>query len=188
MNGLIVDIGMMGLLIAVMKVAWDLNKNLKHFRQSESHLAPTLQTLSKMIEQSSRNIDLIKITANDVNKSLETTLPKAEEITDELKYLMDHAERLAQRLEHTCDRSRKVQQELLFTVDHAGNSYKEGAYKEEGQKNHASRSFSSSTNLHSFRNTPQSLEEESPKRSRSYHTSPSMEEESQLLKAIRGLR
>lgn len=118
MTSLLLDVVMIVMLGSVFKIAWDLNKNLKHFRQTESDLGPTIKTLSNMISQSSRNIDLIKSTARDVNSSLEKTIPVAESITDDLKYLIDHAERIAERLDHSCDKSRKAQNELMYTVDH----------------------------------------------------------------------
>ena len=105
---LIVDIGMLALLAATVYLAFRLNINLKHFRESRSEMEGLVNRLTGNIDKAERAIQGMQNAARNAGKELDEIISDAKALADELKFMNETGNNLADRLEKLADRNRAL--------------------------------------------------------------------------------
>ena len=114
---LIVDIGMLALLAATVYLAFRLNINLKHFRESRSEMEGLVNRLTGNIDKAERAIQGMQNAARNAGRELDEIISDAKTLSDELKFMNETGNNLAGRLEKLAERNR----ELTDKIEAAGN-------------------------------------------------------------------
>ena len=104
---MIVDIGMLALLAATVYLAFRLNINLKHFKESRSEMEGLVNRLTGNIDKAERAIQGMQNAARNAGKELDEIISDAKVLSDELKFMNETGNNLAGRLEKLAERNRE---------------------------------------------------------------------------------
>lgn len=97
--GLILDILVIVLLLAVIFYAITLNKRLRSLRETRAELREATRTFAEAAIKADSGIKGLKRTADETSDTLDKKLKSAQRAKDELGFLVDAAEAVAARLE-----------------------------------------------------------------------------------------
>lgn len=104
---LLVDLVMVGLLVATIAYAIILNKQIVKLRDSRSELAELIRGLNEATAQADAGVKGMRRAAIDTGEQLQRAIDKAAALRDELTFMVETGEALADRLGATGgDRSR----------------------------------------------------------------------------------
>lgn len=105
---LIMDVAVLVLLAATVYLAFRLNLNLKHFRESRSEMEGLVNRLTANIDKADRAIQGMQNAARNAGKELDEIISDAKVLCDELKFMNETGNNLANRLEKLADRHREI--------------------------------------------------------------------------------
>ncbi|PWC56662.1 DUF6468 domain-containing protein [Azospirillum sp. TSO22-1] len=104
---LVLDLVMMGLLVATIAYAIILNRQIVRLRESRSELAELIQGLNDAMAKADTSVRGMKATAHNTGEGLQKTIDKAATLRDELQFMIEAGNTLADRLSgFSDDRSR----------------------------------------------------------------------------------
>ncbi|HLD95930.1 MAG TPA: DUF6468 domain-containing protein [Alphaproteobacteria bacterium] len=139
MQSVFLDGLMIILLTGVIVFSYQLNAQLKTLRKTGAELTPTIKHLSSLILQSQQHVDLIKRTYEDVNKSLEVTIPQAQNLRDDLIMLIERSDKTASLLENVNSIARRLQTDVSQAATKAKEIQKTAEKDLEKIKDHTTR-------------------------------------------------
>lgn len=95
---LLVDLVMVGLLVATIAYAIILNKQIVKLRDSRSELAELIRGLNEATAQADAGVKGMRRAASDTGEQLQRAIDKAAALRDELTFMVEAGEALADRL------------------------------------------------------------------------------------------
>lgn len=110
------DVGILFLLAATVFIAFRLNINLKHFRDSRSEMEGLVNRLTGNIDKAERAIQGMQNAARNTGKELDEIINDAKALSGELKFMNETGNNLANRLEKLAERNR----EFVDKIEAAG--------------------------------------------------------------------
>lgn len=116
---LFMDVAVLALLAATVYLAFRLNLNLKHFRDSRSEMEGLVNRLTGNIDKAERAIQGMQNAARNAGKDLDEIISDAKHLSQELKLMNEAGNNLANRLEKiaesTSRQSEKIQERSPLT-------------------------------------------------------------------------
>ncbi|HYH38158.1 MAG TPA: DUF6468 domain-containing protein, partial [Azospirillum sp.] len=104
---LVLDLVMVGLLVATIAYAIILNRQIVRLRESRGELAELIQGLNDAMAKADTSVRGMKATAHNTGEGLQKTIEKAATLRDELQFMIEAGNTLADRLSgFSDDRSR----------------------------------------------------------------------------------
>ncbi len=95
---LVLDLVMVGLLVATITYAIILNRQIVRLRESRGELAELIQGLNEAMLKADTGVRGMKATAHNTGESLQKTIDKAATLRDELQFMVEAGNTLADRL------------------------------------------------------------------------------------------
>ncbi|MGQ9365318.1 DUF6468 domain-containing protein [Azospirillum sp. ST 5-10] len=95
---LVLDLVLVGLLVATIAYAIILNKQIVRLRDSRSEMAGLIAGLNEAMEKAELGVRGMKRTAADTGEGLQRTIDKGAALRDELQFMIEAADALANRL------------------------------------------------------------------------------------------
>lgn len=109
---LMLDIVILALLAATVYLAFRLNLNLKHFRESRSEMEGLVNRLTANIDKAEQAIHGMQNAARNTGRELDEIISDAKVLSDELKFMNETGNNLANRLEKIADRNRELSDKI----------------------------------------------------------------------------
>ena len=109
---MLMDVAMLGLLAATVYLAFRLNLNLKHFKESRSEMEGLVNRLTANIDKAERAIQGMQNAARNAGRDLDEIISDAKVLSDELKFMNEAGNNLATRLEKLAERNREVTEKI----------------------------------------------------------------------------
>lgn len=109
---LILDIVILTLLAATVYLAFRLNLNLKHFRESRSEMEGLVNRLTANIDKAEQAIHGMQNAARNTGRDLDEIISDAKVLSDELKFMNETGNNLANRLEKIAERNRELSDKI----------------------------------------------------------------------------
>ena len=110
--GLMLDIVILALLAATVYLAFRLNSNLMHFKQSRSEMEGLVNRLTGNIDKAERAIQGMQNAARNAGRDLDEIISDAKVLSDELKFMNETGNNLANRLEKIAERNREFSDKI----------------------------------------------------------------------------
>ncbi|HSK41547.1 MAG TPA: DUF6468 domain-containing protein [Arenibaculum sp.] len=98
---LVLDLAIVGLLVATIAYAINLNRRLVHLRDSKAELDELVRGFAEAAERAEAGVHGMKQMAADAGDRLQKTVDRAQGIRDELQFMVEAADSVATRLEGT---------------------------------------------------------------------------------------
>lgn len=95
---LVIDLVMVGLLVATIAYAIILNKQIVRLRESRGELAELIKGLNEAMSKAEGGVRGMKATAHNTGEGLQRTIDKAAALRDELQFMIEAGNTLADRL------------------------------------------------------------------------------------------
>lgn len=108
----LLDIGILLFLAATVVIAFRLNMNLKHFRESRSEMEGLVNRLTANIERAEKAIAGMQIGARNSGADLDKRIKESKFLADELKFMNETGNSLAARLEKLADRNKELVEKI----------------------------------------------------------------------------
>jgi hypothetical protein len=106
------DIVILILLAATVYLAFRLNINLKHFKDSRKEMEGLVTRLTANIDKAERAIQGMQNAARNAGRDLDEVISDAKVLSDELKFMNEAGNNLATRLEKIAERNREVTEKI----------------------------------------------------------------------------
>lgn len=106
------DVVILVLLAATVYLAFRLNINLKHFRDSRKEMEGLITRLTSNIDKAERAIQGMQNAARSAGRDLDEVISDAKVLSDELKFMNEAGNNLASRLEKLAERNREVTEKI----------------------------------------------------------------------------
>lgn len=95
---LVLDLVMVGLLVATITYAIILNRQIVRLRESRGELAELIQGLNDAMAKADTSVRGMKATAHNTGEGLQKTIDRAATLRDELQFMIEAGNALADRL------------------------------------------------------------------------------------------
>ncbi|WP_448188902.1 DUF6468 domain-containing protein [Azospirillum sp. sgz301742] len=95
---LVIDLIMVGLLVATIAYAIILNRQIVRLRESRGELAELIKGLNEAMTKADAGVRGMKATAHNTGEGLQKTIDKAGTLRDELQFMIEAGNTLADRL------------------------------------------------------------------------------------------
>ncbi|WP_029008963.1 DUF6468 domain-containing protein [Azospirillum halopraeferens] len=95
---LVLDLVLVGLLVATIAYAIILNKQIVRLRDSRSEMADLIAGLNEAMTKAELGVRGMKRTASDTGEELQRTIDRGRALRDELQFMIEAADTLANRL------------------------------------------------------------------------------------------
>jgi len=106
------DIVILILLAATVYLAFRLNINLKHFKDSRKEMEGLVTRLTANIDKAEKAIQGMQNAARNAGRDLDEVISDAKVLSDELKFMNEAGNNLATRLEKLAERNREVTEKI----------------------------------------------------------------------------
>lgn len=118
--GLLMDVVLLAFLAATVGLAFKLNLNLRHFRESRSAMEGLVNRLSSNIEHAEKAIAGLQVAARHTGSDLDKKIKESKLLLDDLQFMNEAGNKLAERLEKLASSNR----ELIEKMENAGSAAK----------------------------------------------------------------
>ncbi len=122
------DVGILILLACTVFLAFRLNVNLRHFRESRFEMEGLVNRLTANVERAEKAIAGLQVSARNSGADLDKKIKESKFLSDELKFMNDAGEGLANRLEKLADTNR----ELIKKMEETGGVGPNISYNQSG--------------------------------------------------------
>jgi chromosome segregation ATPase len=95
---LVIDLIMVGLLVATIAYAIILNRQIVRLRESRGELAELIKGLNEAMTKAEAGVRSMKATAHNTGEGLQKTIDKAGTLRDELQFMIEAGNTLADRM------------------------------------------------------------------------------------------
>ncbi len=111
-----VDVGIIFLLIIAVGFCYRLSERLRSLKGLTTILAPSIERLSKILNNSNQSIAFLKQATEASQKGLETYIPDAQAISEDVTLLIEHADRISYRLDELIVKASEIEKNLRQTL------------------------------------------------------------------------
>jgi Domain of unknown function (DUF6468) len=102
------DAGLLALLAATVFLAFRLNMNLKHFKDSRFEMEGLVNRLTTNVERAEKAIAGLQVAARNSGADMDKKIKESKFLLDELKFMNDAGNSLASRLEKIAETNRAL--------------------------------------------------------------------------------
>ncbi len=95
---LLLDIIIIAALVAAVRYAWRLEKQLRLLRESREEMARYTADFARNVDRAETGIKSLKLMARASGDDLEQLVEKAQALRDELQFVVDHANSIADKI------------------------------------------------------------------------------------------
>ncbi len=106
------DIGILILLAFTVFLAFRLNTNLRHFRESRFEMEGLVNRLTANVERAEKAIAGLQVTARHSGADIDKKIKESKFLSDELKFMNEAGESLANRLEKLAQTNKEILEKI----------------------------------------------------------------------------